>query len=315
MLLLRLLRGVATYIPRLGREAVECDEGTVSARYCYTVWMRHMVLAAELGLPSQPAVVAELGPGDSVGTGLAALLSGVGLYYALDVVRYAKMETNRKVLEELINLYDARAPIPDEAEFPKVEPRLKSYAFPHHILTPERLRDSLHGPRLDAIRRAVVSSEDVPADDLCIRYFAPWSDSTIIQPESVDMIYGQAVLEHVDDLAHVYRVLHSWLKPGGFMSQVIDFKCHGTADQWNGHWTYPNWAWRLIRGKRTYLINRQPHSVHSGLIRALQFEVVRDAPCRRASEITRDKLAAPFLGMSDDDLETASAHIVAVKKS
>src|SRR5689334_3926898 len=50
--------------------------GSSSARYCYSVWLRHLSMAARLGLNTDPKDVAELGPGHSIGVGLAALLSG-----------------------------------------------------------------------------------------------------------------------------------------------------------------------------------------------------------------------------------------------
>ena len=36
-----------------------------------------------------PAVIAELGPGNSLGVGLAGLISGAEKYYGLDVVKYS----------------------------------------------------------------------------------------------------------------------------------------------------------------------------------------------------------------------------------
>ena len=79
------LAGLATYVP--GYEYLEPTGGTSSARYCYSVWLRHLVMAYDSGLLQRPpATVAELGPGDSIGIGLAALLSGARKYHALDVV-------------------------------------------------------------------------------------------------------------------------------------------------------------------------------------------------------------------------------------
>ena len=43
---------------------------TQNARYCYSVWMRHLVSACATG--GVPKVVAEIGPGRSVGCGIAA---------------------------------------------------------------------------------------------------------------------------------------------------------------------------------------------------------------------------------------------------
>ncbi len=41
----------------------------------------------------------------------------------------------------------------------------------------------------------------------------PWHDSNIVEKESVDLIFSQAVLEHIDDMAFSYEKMFSWLKP------------------------------------------------------------------------------------------------------
>lgn len=43
-------------------------------------------MAYKNGLPVHPDTVAGLGPGDSLGFGLAALISGADKYFAFDVV-------------------------------------------------------------------------------------------------------------------------------------------------------------------------------------------------------------------------------------
>src|SRR5439155_5027632 len=115
--------------------------GATTARYCYWVWVRHLCLAERHGLPTRPTIVAELGPGESLGTGIAALLTGSNRYYAFDVVRYANVERNLCILEGLVDLFRQRSPIP-EGEFGKTL-ILKSTNFPENILTDERLNASL----------------------------------------------------------------------------------------------------------------------------------------------------------------------------
>src|SRR2546426_11217743 len=79
-----LLKGAATFLPGVNRMACRGSGGTVSARYCYSVWLRHLLHAHNSGLWKGVARIAELGPGDSFGIGLAAMLSGVDEYFALD---------------------------------------------------------------------------------------------------------------------------------------------------------------------------------------------------------------------------------------
>ena len=63
-----LLSGLSTHIPGYDHEG--STGGTDSARYCYSVWLRHLVLGTRsAAVKSIPRVVAELGPGDSIGIG------------------------------------------------------------------------------------------------------------------------------------------------------------------------------------------------------------------------------------------------------
>lgn len=272
-------------------------------------------MAYKSGLSTQPDTVAELGPGDSFGTGLAALLSGVNKYYALDVVEYANTKRNIEIFDDLVDLFKKRARIPDETEFPMIKPHLESYEFPSYVLTEERLNEALKKDRIEHIRNAILNSTSRDKNSVQIFYFVPWHDPKVIEEGSIDMIFSQAVLEHVDDLDFTYEALYRWLKPGGFMSHQIDFKCHGTAKEWNGHWAYSDFVWRLVGKRPPYLlINRQPHSTHINLVQRCGFEVVCDIKIKDNSGIQREKLSPRFSTISDDDLTISGALIQAVKK-
>jgi len=151
----QLLYGIATFIPGVAAVFGRGGGDTNSARYCYSVWLRHLVSAFANGMKDHPRTVAELGPGDSLGVGLAALVSGADRYHAFDVVRHAQVERNQAVLDELVELFRARADIPGEAEFPEVQPLLPSYAFPRHVLGDEELSAALSDERLARIRDSV----------------------------------------------------------------------------------------------------------------------------------------------------------------
>jgi hypothetical protein len=304
--------GLATYIPGAGGLRAKRTGGTDSARYCYSVWLRHLVMARGHGLNVSPRAVAELGPGDSLGIGLAALLSGAERYFAFDVVAHADLEKNLQIFDALAELFKNRADIPGDDEFPRVKPYLDSYDFPADILTEERLHDALQESRLQRIRESLLNPG---VADALIDYKAPWSDPGILQRSCVDMIYSQAVLEHVDDLLNAYRAMNLWLKPDGFISHQIDYKCHNTAAEWNGHWTYSDAVWRMIRGRRPYLLNRAPHSEHIRLLREQGFGIVAEKKVYTASKLTRAQLAGRFKDLSDDDLTTSGAFILAQKRA
>jgi methyltransferase family protein len=307
--LLQLGFGVATFIPGVPKSRGKGTGGTDTARYCYSVWLRHLSKCRDQGLWDFPQVVAELGPGDSLGLGFAALLSGADQYYAFDVVEYANNEKNLEIFDELLDLFQQRADIPDDVEFPSVHPSLESYDFPADVLSEDHLNRALSKQRIERLRSSVVNAE-VP--NSVIKYIVPWAGPNTLNRESVDMIFSQAVLEHVDQLEATYQAMRAWLRPTGFMSHEIDFKSHGTADEWNGHWTYSDLRWKLMRGRRPYLINRQPYSVHLGLLKKTGFNVILDCPKRSDSNTDKKDLAPRFQDLSNDDLAISVAFIVAV---
>ena len=142
----QILAGLVSYLP--GGNALlraRGSGGTVSAEYCYRVWLAHLTAAHEAGFDTQPSLVAEIGPGDSLGIGIAALLSGAGGYYALDAVPYADAARDLEIFGRLVELFRVRMPpSPDRT-------------FPLHILTEELLAASLAPARLEAIRHAITS--------------------------------------------------------------------------------------------------------------------------------------------------------------
>jgi hypothetical protein len=242
--------------------------------------------------------------------GLAALLSGCEEYFAFDVVEYSNIQRNLNIFEELVSLFRERAAIPGADEFPLVKPALEDYAFPTDLLTDDRLSAALSEDRIARIRKSLLHPKGVES---MIVYKVPWQGADVLNTASVDLVFSQAVLEHVDDLGGTYQAMFSWLKPGGWMSHTVDFKSHGLAIEWNGHWTYSDLVWRVIRGKRPYLLNRQPHSTHIRLLRGAGFTLNLEKVVSVASAYCVDQLAPRFRNLSQNDLTTSSTFFIARK--
>jgi len=321
--------GAITFVPGLADFRSVGTGGTDSARYCYSVWLRHVAAAERAGVWHGPTHVAELGPGDSLGIGLAALLSGVERYYAFDVVAHASPARNLSIFDELVAMFAARQPIPDETEFPLVKPYLDDYRFPAEALPEERLAQALAPERVARLRADLEALGQDAAGDRpdamearSIRYVVPWmsqgnadgeSPSVAARPApgSLDMIFSQAVMEHVDDLPGAYHAMREWLRSDGFISHQVDFKCHGTAREWNGHWRASDLEWKLIRGRKPFLINRQPCSVQLAALARAGFELCLEKRVRSESPVTRGQLARRFRDLSDDDLTTSGVYLLA----
>lgn len=268
------VQGLATFVPGvlwLHKRMTRTGGNTDSASYCHAVWMQHLNGGYQAGLcKSVPRVVAELGPGSSIGAGIAALLSGAECYVGLDVIPFANSAQNLRVLDGLLPLFR-------DVDEPRVA----------------RIRDSIMRPN---------------ANDSMVRYIAPWYDSGQIKRGSIDMLFSHAVLEHIDDLQTTYSAMREWLAPGGWISHQIDFRCHGIWPEWNAHWACPEWQWTILRGRKASFLNRQPHSTHMRLLRRAGFNIEVDERAT-AKALARERLAKRFRHLTPSDLETEGAFI------
>lgn len=296
-----LVGGLASFIPPLFDLLRRSGGGgSHDPAYCHDVWTRHWAALRAAGMTEVPETVLELGPGRSIGVGLAALLSGAERAWALDVETHADIDGNLAVLEALAaRLYESRG-APQEGG----EPPLTA-ADAARLTDPARRAAIAEAIR--ALPRAGTSAR--------LRYIAPWSDPDVLPPGSVGLMVSQAVLEHVMEPAALYDAAARWLKPGGWMRHVIDLRSHGTTKAWNGHWALRDPLWRLLVGRRSHLINRLTASDHLALIEAAGLEVV--AAKRReedpADGIGRDALAPRFRAMAEADLHCSGLKVIARK--
>jgi hypothetical protein len=301
-------KGALTWVP--GLHALRLKYASMpfsdSARYCYTVWLRHWIRLRDLGVSVNGASIGELGPGNSLGIGLAALLCGATRYCGLDLVPFASSADLDKLLAELHQLFIAHEALPGETEFPEVCPKLDSYDFPRALI-----EEGCFADRVEQIAYHLKSS---PLRDRgAIRYIAPWTSVTAVEKDSLDLVISQAVLEHVDDLEETYHAMYAWLRCGGYGSHVISFYSHRLSPIWNGHWAYSDWEWRLVRGGRRFLINREPLQTHVELAMAAGFEIVHIERYYDQNGYTLNALAPRYGSISTEDAKTRAALVVLKK--
>ena len=308
-----ILGGLKSYLP-LPAAKYKGTGGSVTGRYCYSVWLRHLILISRHVPSFRPRVMVELGPGDSIGLGLAALLTEVDSYIGLDVLEHAREETNLRVLDELVALFRARAPIPDEREFPLLHPRAASHEFPLHLFDKSELSRRLSPEYLAMLRDAV---QKLGPEGTVARFRCPWSAASVA-PSSADLVITQVALQDMDhsakrdDLRANLAAMASWLKPGGVMSHQIDFSCPG-GSKWNHHWAYSEVVWSIIRGKRPYYVNRVPLSEYVSLFEQSGCRVVGIERVVREG-LTRSEVTSRFRTLPEDDLHTSAALLIAVKQ-
>lgn len=310
MKLRSVVKGALTFVPGMSAILPKPNAGShPPATYFYGVWMKHLAYLTAKGFPL-PQSVAELGPGDCLGVGISALLSGANRYYGLDIVEHTKPESNVRELEQLADFFRQRAPRPTKG-WPDFDPLLDERLF-SKALTDEVVTPALAPERLAFIREALLSAKG-EAGDITLTYRVPWSDASVIEEGSVDLVVSQAVLEHVKDIRATYAALYKWLRPGGVMSHQIDFRSHNLTPEWNGHRAISEPLWRVMLGNRPYLINREPWSAHAQAITDCGFRITCALLLPRTDGIPRSRLAKRWRNLSDEDFNCAEVFVQAQK--
>jgi hypothetical protein len=118
-------------------------------------------------------------------------------------------------------------------------------------------------------------------------------------------------MEHVEDLDETYKAMKAWLKPDGIVSHQIDFRSHGYTNEWNGHWVCSDFAWKLLMGRKSYILNRAPHSTHLEYLLKHGFRLKCDQTVTSQSKYRKAELAERFRFLTDDDLLTSGSLIQA----
>jgi SAM-dependent methyltransferase len=139
-------------------------------------------------------------------------------------------------------------------------------------------------------------------------------ETTTLLPESFDIIYSSACLEHVRDPVAASRRIAALLKPGGVTTHGIDLRDHRDFDDPLDFLRYPDWLWHGVSSRRTYT-NRWRASdwklafEKSGL-RDIQLKAIETVD---VTGDTRQRLHRTFQRKPLDDLALTQIEITATK--
>jgi hypothetical protein len=225
------LKGAASVVVPPLLTVHKFNEMSAMNAFCYSIFLRHYSHVAPYFTSSIPRVVAELGPGGSLGVGLCALMFGARIYYALDFVNHTDPTGNLRVFNALVEMFRECRPVSrHEGTFP--EPA--NWGFPDGFVMP-------NDAKIEAILDDLVNKRKK-----FIRVVAPWTSSSI-PGDSAGWLWSHSVMEHVDEIEQVWKCYATWLAHDGIMTHNIDYHCHGLAKHWDGHRSINDLCWKVIR--------------------------------------------------------------------
>lgn len=308
------VRGVLTRAPLLRRAATaghgRPGGGYWNARdpvsYAYGLWIKHLALLRHCGM-ELPQAVAEVGPGDSLALGIAALLSGARTYHAYDVKAFSCPAEDAARVPLMARLFASRTPFPADG-WPDVHAVLGSGLEPAtHAWAAADTRPERQAAIAAALEGAT-ESKDAP-----VAYVTPWECARVPR-EAYDLVLSHSVLEYVEDLDTVFASMAMMLKPGGWMSHQVDFSSLGITHAWNGHLAYGPFAWWLVRGRRRHAPNRRLASEYLSALDRHGFEVVWSARYEDALGLGHADVAATFRAAPPRDIGCHSLFVVARRR-
>lgn len=307
-----MLGGLKSLLPFIGD--YKGTGGTAKWEYCVAVWLRHVGMLLERNVPVNPGTIVEVGPGDSVGLGVCAVMSGVEQYIGVDVVEHVDWARSASHVTSIAKAFRERAPVPVHAALDRVLPPLKDREFPEQwpwIRHPQTEKKSL-AEREALLRQAI----DAEGKSGVISFRCPWSAGTVV-PGSADWVMSHVALQDMacsagePVLQRSLRSFHGWLRPGGLMTHQVDFSCPGDAP-WNHHWAWSPLERRIARGRRPYYVNGLPLSGYLSLLHDTGFDV-DVAYAHHDSGLGRERVAADYGGLPESDYVTSAAFLIAKK--
>jgi SAM-dependent methyltransferase len=293
----------------LGHRRSAYWSGHVSAERPYGIWIKHLVLLRAAGMGKLPDDVAEFGPGDSTGVGLASLLSGVRKYCGFDAAHFVDTERDVGLVGEIAQLVRQRAAA--QKGWPDIAQYLHDPAWAD-VMAPtassvERVRELAA-----ALAHAVVTAYE-PGDPRPIRVLAPWQPHACQFRAEFDMVFSHSVVQYVDDIDHFFTACAALLRPGGWMSHQIDLSSMRMTRTWNGHLAYSDAVWRFVTSRQPYFPRRWLVPDYLAAARRAGLQVMQVSRLQDPTGLSRNRLALPFHAYPDEELQCRGAFLVARK--
>jgi len=280
MLSRNFLHLVRSRLPTKGNIARSGLDVAASCQYVQSIFAKVDKLVTASGGWEGKSVL-EIGPGDSLGTGLLVLAHGAQRYQAID--RFAV----------------------------SFDPAGERQIF-------AALQSSLPEPARQRLADVIALSPDgffTRSERFAYTNSLPLESAPAhFGEQSFDVIYSNAVLEHVRDLEASLRAIRRLLAPGGVMLYAVDLRSHQNYERHALEFLeYPRWFYSLMTS-HTGAPNRARFSRYDGLLRAQGFLDLDYTIEKRYDsgwvEKRRPHLAREFRSLDPEDLSVATFQVI-----
>lgn len=261
--------------------------------YSLSVTRQHVGALKECGLDTlKDRVIVEIGPGGNLGNALILAVAGAQRVYCVDNYRHVDFQSRlasfyRRLVDRILD-----------------DPSAALSGVMDSVST-ERIRAALD----DVI---TCGADTIAFNEERIRYLAPCEAEAIPLPDaSVDVVFSQAVLEHVRQPAQVCREFARVLRPGGWTSHVIDLRDHFDASGLQ-MLRYPRWLWELMSSHSHGHVNRARAPHFESYFRDSGFELLRSDATEKLPNASAllGRVDEEFSGLSVDQLAIVGLAVV-----
>lgn len=266
-LIASVLKGFLTFVPGVNCLARvwkrKSKHSGYSAVFCYTLWLSILVKIDERKLIVDLNKIGELGCGGSVGVGICALLTGTKEYFGLEIENNFDKNSNLKLLDDIIDLFRNRTPLP--IRFKQLNIKISDKTYPDKLIRP-RFNDFVF---ISELKKDIENNCSINSKHMKI--ICNWQDNAI---SNFSFIFSRAVLEHVNNPEKIYRNIDMKLLKGAFMFHDIEFHSHDLTQEVNGQYTISPFVWKIISGNRHFFLNRWTLSDHIKALKSMNFQIV-----------------------------------------
>ncbi|HAF30092.1 MAG TPA: hypothetical protein DCG75_13710 [Bacteroidales bacterium] len=242
-----IIKGALTFVPGVSillerKKKKSVHSGSI-AEFVYSLWLSLLVFLQENNVAANLSKIGEIGNGGSLGIAFCAILTGSQEYYSLELRDNIDFSKNKKLLDELMILFQKKTPI---KKYENINIKIKSYNFPEELILPYQKQLELVGSLKQDLDNNLLNSN-------YIRIVDQWESKPSL---ALNFVFSRAVMEHVLDPSEVYQAISKHLLTDSHMLHDIEFHSHGVTKQIDGLLRIHPFWWYIVFGKRSFFNNR-----------------------------------------------------------